>query len=403
MIYSVTEPAYLNKNYLSFDGENLGGDINNDSLPFCVYLIVYSGNKLPPFYIGSTNKNKLRNGYLGSVRSKKYKNILDEEKTLDITQFKSFLISEHTTREEAFISEQLWQVHFDVLKDDRFYNQAIANTKLFSSTNAKPVCIDGIEYVSATAASIKLNLNCWTVLIRLRSPNFQNYEFIGKKKAPPIHHRLRQIVIDDVEYPSIAQAVRVLNITEPQIHRRVRSAFWLNYYYVGKQKKFKAKSPPKGGEKAVLINNIKYPSVRDAAYKLIINKETIRCRIKSPNFPGYQYYNDYSFIKAMNIDVTSNSKPVNINGTVYPSVAEASRKIDVHINTIYRRLALPEYLDYNYIGTPPKIKSLDRKNYKYKIANILYETINEAAKDLKINRKTICRYLNQNREGYVRL
>jgi hypothetical protein len=49
---------------------------------YCTYLTIYSGNKLPPFYIGSTSVNRISNGYHGSVSSKRYKSIwLEELKT----------------------------------------------------------------------------------------------------------------------------------------------------------------------------------------------------------------------------------------------------------------------------------------------------------------------------------
>jgi hypothetical protein len=39
---------------------------------FCVYVTFYRGNKLPPFYIGSTYLENMNRGYKGSPRSKKY-------------------------------------------------------------------------------------------------------------------------------------------------------------------------------------------------------------------------------------------------------------------------------------------------------------------------------------------
>lgn len=44
-------------------------------MEYCVYVTTYLGKKLPPFYIGSTSVDNLKNGYKGSVMSKKYKNI----------------------------------------------------------------------------------------------------------------------------------------------------------------------------------------------------------------------------------------------------------------------------------------------------------------------------------------
>lgn len=46
---------------------------------YCVYLTCYLGNKLPPFYIGSTTTIKVQSGYKGSVKSKQYKKIFEYE------------------------------------------------------------------------------------------------------------------------------------------------------------------------------------------------------------------------------------------------------------------------------------------------------------------------------------
>jgi len=42
---------------------------------YCVYITIYRGNKLPPFYIGYSTPEKIKNGYRGSVSSRQYKNI----------------------------------------------------------------------------------------------------------------------------------------------------------------------------------------------------------------------------------------------------------------------------------------------------------------------------------------
>jgi len=48
---------------------------------YVVYLTHYKGTKLPKWYIGSSNELKVKNGYNGSVKSKKYKKIyLKEQK-----------------------------------------------------------------------------------------------------------------------------------------------------------------------------------------------------------------------------------------------------------------------------------------------------------------------------------
>ena len=74
---------------------------------FCVYLTVYKGNKLPPFYLGSTNLEFItgQKKYLGSVSSKALLPIWKSEKKHNRHLFKVRIISLHRTREEAYLAE----------------------------------------------------------------------------------------------------------------------------------------------------------------------------------------------------------------------------------------------------------------------------------------------------------
>jgi hypothetical protein len=68
---------------------------------YCVYLTIYKGNKLPPFYIGSTSIEKIYKNYKGSVESKKYGKIWKNEIKNCSDLFCVKIISVHNTREEA--------------------------------------------------------------------------------------------------------------------------------------------------------------------------------------------------------------------------------------------------------------------------------------------------------------
>lgn len=70
-------------------------------MKYCVYLTVYSGNLLPPFYIGYSSVDNVENGYRGSVSSKLYKSIWKEELKNNSQAFKTKIISTHKTRAEA--------------------------------------------------------------------------------------------------------------------------------------------------------------------------------------------------------------------------------------------------------------------------------------------------------------
>lgn len=93
---------------------------------YCVYLTTYSGNKLPPFYIGSSSLQKISNGYLGSVSSHAYRNIFKTEVKLNPHLFKTHVISTHASRAEALEKEKRLQIAMNVVRSPMYINKSIA-------------------------------------------------------------------------------------------------------------------------------------------------------------------------------------------------------------------------------------------------------------------------------------
>lgn len=98
---------------------------------YCVYLTIYRGNKLPPFYIGSSSVDKVNNGYNGSVRSKKFTGIWKEEQKNNKHLFITKIISTHAKRKEATEFECKIQKKLDVIKNPLYINLAIASRNGF--------------------------------------------------------------------------------------------------------------------------------------------------------------------------------------------------------------------------------------------------------------------------------
>lgn len=94
---------------------------------YCVYLTIYLGNKMPPFYIGSSSIEKLTNGYHGSVSSKKWKDIWDQELKSNPHLFKTKIVCSHNTRQEAFCKEYKLQKALNIMKKSEMYiNMSVA-------------------------------------------------------------------------------------------------------------------------------------------------------------------------------------------------------------------------------------------------------------------------------------
>jgi len=94
---------------------------------YCVYLTVYTGNKLPMFYIGSTLIDTVLNKhYHGSVKSKKYKLIFQKELTENPHLFKTIIISKYYSRKKAMYRERILQQKLNVVKSEMYMNMSIA-------------------------------------------------------------------------------------------------------------------------------------------------------------------------------------------------------------------------------------------------------------------------------------
>jgi hypothetical protein len=98
---------------------------------FCVYLTSYKGNKLPPFYIGSSSIIKIETGYHGSVTSKRYKKVWNYEIKNNPHLFKTIIISKHDTRKQALEKEMKLQESLNVVHSPMYINRSLAKPNGF--------------------------------------------------------------------------------------------------------------------------------------------------------------------------------------------------------------------------------------------------------------------------------
>ena len=98
---------------------------------YIVYLVTYNGDKLPKYYIGSTSIEKINNGYLGSVKSKRWKTIFESEIKNNKELFNSEILSYHKTREDALSEELKVQKERNVVKSNEYFNESYASVNGF--------------------------------------------------------------------------------------------------------------------------------------------------------------------------------------------------------------------------------------------------------------------------------
>lgn len=98
---------------------------------YCVYLTIYTGNKLPPFYIGSTSTQRINKGYRGSVSSVDYKKVFNNELKASPELFLIKIIKYCDTRKHALIEERKIQSSLNVINNPLYMNRCYAHHNYF--------------------------------------------------------------------------------------------------------------------------------------------------------------------------------------------------------------------------------------------------------------------------------
>lgn len=91
---------------------------------YCTYLTIYSGNKLPPFYIGHSTIERVESqGYNGTPTSKEYREVFVSERSENPHLFKTKIITKHKLRKEATEKEEYFLKRFDVKNNPLYFNK----------------------------------------------------------------------------------------------------------------------------------------------------------------------------------------------------------------------------------------------------------------------------------------
>lgn len=166
---------------------------------YCVYLTTYSGDHLPPLYIGSTSLRRIKTGYKGSVKSKKYAATWARETKLNPHLFSVKVLSEHQSRLEALEAELSLHISEDVVKSKKYINESLASPNGFFGRDVagKNHPLFGTKRSDMTRAKIKANHadaaganNGRARTMRLTSPSGEVFDIVGELRKFCIERKL---------------------------------------------------------------------------------------------------------------------------------------------------------------------------------------------------------------------
>lgn len=198
---------------------------------FCVYLTIYSGNKLPPFYIGSTSIVKIKNGYHGTIKSKKYGPTWRQELKDNPHLFRTIILYTFYSRKNALYNEKLLQIQFNVVKSSKFINMAIAKVNGFFGMDVKGE--NNPNFGNKLSEKIIHKLSTYERTEETR----EKMRLSGKKKYFSEEHRKnisirnagkrsgensnfsKPVTINGIYYVSKKSACDALNVTKRQLNK----------------------------------------------------------------------------------------------------------------------------------------------------------------------------------------
>lgn len=169
-------------------------------------------------------------------------------------------------------------------------------TNSFNNSNKIEIIIDNIKYDSISEASNTLNVDRSLIRSRLKSSHFKNYLFKDNDlnikynkfiEVDPHLSKKERISIEGKEYESITEATKELKKTHDYINWRLNSKSYPNWFYLDKVVELKETGAPK--LKSVSINGIIYESISKAVEGSGVDRQIMRYRLKSNNYPEYFY------------------------------------------------------------------------------------------------------------------
>ncbi|HDX9502014.1 TPA: hypothetical protein ROX82_000546 [Bacillus thuringiensis] len=104
--------------------------------------------------------------------------------------------------------------------------------------NSKKIIVEGIIYNSLTECANKLTIGLTTLCFRLRSDYQPNYLYLDdeekpiKKQLKKWKHAPKKIVVDGIKYDSIGECARALNTHSSAISTRLKSPNFPYYQYL---------------------------------------------------------------------------------------------------------------------------------------------------------------------------
>lgn len=252
---------------------------------YCTYLTMYTGDKLPKWYIGSSSVKNIEKGYVGSVNSKKYKVIWFSEIKENRNLFRTRILSRYSNRTDALKEELRLHKKHNVHTNNRYVNRALACPNGFF----------GASMLGADSPSYGKIRDVSSTLKRLRTMNTPNIEGITPQ----------QVVAIKVKATLSSQEWKEKYGNSQVTKRKIVGEDGLNYYQKMSKKGLAVLSSDEWkntkGVESIKKQTITRNKIEENGKSFQYNVAQKGSKTKIINSPHYNVYNNYDVMIEQNV------------------------------------------------------------------------------------------------------
>lgn len=234
--------------------------------------------------------------------------------------------------------------------------------------------IEGLSYANVQA---RLKIG-WTLEKALTEPIPEKYK--------------KTYTIDGITYNTLKELGDKFGLKHDQLYARARRGWTDQEIAYGKAKKTSTKEAEKN-LREITVNGITYPSIAEMCRQHKVKIVTYRHRIKS----GWSIEEAIGVKQRVDGRKNKKGKSYTINNKTYYSVCELSRKFNVNENTIRDRLKKGHSIEIAVgIASMPKTIISHPKRRTYEFNNKIYNSLREIAEATGIKESTLWARTNRN-------
>jgi hypothetical protein len=222
-----------------------------------------------------------------------------------------------------------------------------------SESLSREVEINGIRYKNSSIAAAQLGMTREIITSRILSGAYPTwYHTDGKtikdNRTKPFKEKAKKIVIEDNTYSSIWEASRVLGLSVYIIGQRLKSVEYTEYGYLDGTPKTVTSTVKVAKCKSIMVNGVIYDSVREASRITGISRGGLNYKACNPKCLEYYWVSDTIEQKTV-IRPGAPGRQVIVNDITYQSLADAARVVECSVSTIANRANSNKHPEYKWV------------------------------------------------------